>query len=83
VAVNLDELYEREDITLRYEDLEIVGIHPTNKATGEFAEEAFRIDINRLGGFKNLKGILIDQGPDVTKGAKLLKQGEKKSESFA
>lgn len=78
VGVNLDVLYEREDITLTFDDLEIVGIHPTQKATGKFAEESFRTDINRLGGFKNIKAILIDQGPDVTKGARLLQQGEKK-----
>ena len=78
VGVNLDILYEREDITLKFADLEIIVIYPTHKATGEFAEESFRTDINRLGGFKNLKAILIDQGPDVIKGAKLLQQGEKK-----
>jgi len=44
------------------------GIHPTQKATGEFAEESFRSDINRLGGFKNVKALLIDQGRDLTKG---------------
>jgi hypothetical protein len=78
VGVNLDVLYEREDITLTFEDLEIVGIHPTQKATGEFAEESFRSDINRLGGFGNVKALLIDQGRDLTKGAKLLQKGEKR-----
>jgi hypothetical protein len=78
VGVNLDVLYEREDITLTFDDLEIIGIHPTQKATGEFAEESFRTDIDRLGGFKNVKGIIIDQGTDVSKGAKLLQKGEEK-----
>lgn len=78
VGVNLDMLYEREDITLTFDDLEIVGIHPTQKATGEFAAESFQADIDKLGGAENVKGILIDQGPDLTKGAKLLQQGEKK-----
>ncbi len=78
VGVNLDILYEREDITLTLDDLEIVGIHPTQKSTGEFAEKSFRDDIDRLGGFKNLKAILIDQGSDLTKGSKLLKQAEEK-----
>ena len=78
VGVNLDVLYEREDITLTFDDLEIVGIHPTQTATGKFAEESFRSDINRLGGFENVKAILIDQGRDLTKGAKLLQEGEKK-----
>ena len=77
VGVNLDVLYEREDITLTLDDLEVVGIHPTQKATGEFAEESFRSDIDRLGGFKNIKAILIDQGKDLIKGAKLLQEGEK------
>lgn len=78
VGVNLDVLYEREDITLTFDDLEVVGIHPTQKATGEFAEESFRSDIIRLGGFKNVKALLIDQGRDLTKGAKLLQEGEKR-----
>lgn len=78
VGVNLDVLYEREDLTLSFDDLEIVGIHPTEKASGEFAEESFRSDINRLGGFKNVKGLLIDQGRDLSKGAKLLQEGEKR-----
>jgi hypothetical protein len=76
VGVNLDALYKREDITLTLADLEIVGIHPTQKATGEFAKESFQTDIDRLGGYQNLKAILIDQGRDLTKGAKLLQQGE-------
>lgn len=78
VGVNLDVLYEREDLTLTFDDLEIIGIHPTEKTTGEFAEESFRSDINRLGGFKNVKGLLIDQGRDLSKGAKLLQEGEKR-----
>jgi len=77
VGVNLDVLYKREDITLTFEDLEIVGIHPTEKATGEFAEKSFRRDINRLGGCKNVKALLMDQGRDITKGAKIVQEEEK------
>lgn len=75
VGVNLDVLYERDDITLTLNDLDIVGIHPTQKATGEFAKKSFREDIDRLGGIETLKGIIIDQGSDLTKGAKLLQEG--------
>jgi len=78
VGVNLDVLYEREDITLTLNDLDIIGVHPTEKATGEFAEESFRKDIDRLGGIKNVKGIVIDQGSDLTKGTKLLQKGEER-----
>ena len=74
VGVNLDKLYEREDITLSLKDLTIVGVHPTEKATGEFAEKAFQQDIERLGGIEKVQAIVIDQGPDVTKGAKLLRE---------
>lgn len=77
IGVNLDELYAREDITLTFDDLEIVGIHPTSTANGEFAEDSFKSDISRLGGSKNLKAILIDQGADLTKGAKLIQKQEK------
>lgn len=78
LGVNLDVLYEREDITLSYEDLEIVGIHPTEKATGEFAEQSFRADIDRLGGFEKVLAMLIDQGADLVKGAGLLQSAETK-----
>lgn len=76
VGVNLDTLYERTDIILTYNDLEIIGIHPTHNSTGEFAHESFQKDIERLGGARNVKQLLIDQGSDLTKGAKLIKQAE-------
>lgn len=74
VGVNLEELYEREDFTLSLKDLVIVGIHPTQHATGEFAKESFQADIDRLGGIEKVKAILIDQGPDVKSGGNLLQK---------
>ena len=41
VGVNLNVLYWREDIILTLNDLEVVHIHPNQKATGEFTEESF------------------------------------------
>ena len=78
VGVNMDDIYARNDFTLTFADLAIIGIHPTQKTTGEFAEQSFQADIHRLGGPEQVKAILIDQGSDVKKGANLLQLAEKK-----
>ncbi len=81
-GVNLDKLHKREDYTIAHSDLEIVGIHPTEQSNGEFASQAFQEGINRLGGYDAVKGLLIDQGPDVKKGASLLQEANEKLKVF-
>ena len=82
VAVDLNDLEEREDYTIKLEDLEIVGISPTEHSDGEFACEAFKVGIERLGGVDAVKGLVIDQGPDVKKGATLLQKANSKVQVF-
>ncbi len=81
-GVNLEKFHEREDYTLTHNDLEIVGIHPTSQSDGKFACQAFQEGIKRLGGMDAVKGLLIDQGPDVKKGANLLQEAEEKLKIF-
>ena len=82
VAVDLNDLEEMEDYTIKLEDLEIVGISPTEHSDGEFACETFKVGIERLGGVDAVKGLVIDQGPDVKKGATLLQKANSKVQVF-
>jgi hypothetical protein len=81
-GVNLDKLREREDYIIAHSDLEIVGIHPTEQSNGEFVSRAFQEGINKLGGYDAVKGLLIDQGSDVKKGAGLLQEANKQLKVF-
>jgi len=77
VGVNLDKLEERGDYKLFLEDLHIIGIHPTESSTGEFANKTFEEARQKIG-TSSLAGMVIDQGSDLKKGGKLLQGGDKK-----
>jgi len=77
VGVNLDKLEERDEYKLSLEDLHIIGIHPTENSTGEFANKAFDEARQKVGGTLSLAAFVIDQGSDVTKGGKLLQETNK------
>lgn len=74
VAVDLTKLEERGNYTLSLQDLQIVGINPTEKSTGVFACEAFREAFQRLGGPTSVAAYIIDGGSDLQKGARLLNE---------
>jgi hypothetical protein len=78
VGVNIDKLEERENFKLSLHDLQIIGIHPTEQANGEFAKEAFQKDAERVEQSGTLAALIIDEGPDVKKGAKLLQKANMK-----
>ena len=82
VGADLNKLHDREDYTLTLSDLEIVGISPTQKSTGQFAYEVFKDGIERLGGIDAVRGLVIDQGSDVKKGAGLLQNANAKLKVF-
>lgn len=77
VGVNLKALEEREDYTLSFTDLRVLGLHPTTSSNGEFAFQSFQEIDER---FENaiLEALIIDQGPDLKKGATLLKAAYEK-----
>lgn len=79
VGVDLDKLEERGEYTISLEDLHIIGIHPTESSTGEFAYKAFDEAKERLGGTSLLAAFIIDQGSDVTKGGKILNEANEKT----
>lgn len=78
LAVDVDMLHERGDYTLSSKDLVITGIHPTECSNGEFAYQAFQEGVKRLGGIDAVLGLVIDQGSDVKKGARLLQEANAK-----
>lgn len=67
LGVNLDKMEGRENLTLSHGDVEVLELGLTKSATGEHAFQTFEKASERVGGFK---GIVIDQGSDVTKGCK-------------
>lgn len=78
VAADLVKLDERENYTLSLNDLQIIGINPTEKSTGLFASKAFEQASHRLGGQEAIAAYVIDGGSDVQNGAKILNEGDKK-----
>lgn len=68
----MSNLKSQEDLTLSHKDVEILGLYPTEKSTGEFIEGAFEDSVKRIGG--NLLATVIDQGSDIKKGARLFQQ---------
>lgn len=68
LGTRLDKLEQREDYTLNHEDVEILGLNITEKATGDFVQQSFEEVRNRIG--VNLLGIVIDQGAEMKKGCK-------------
>jgi hypothetical protein len=72
LGVRMETLKNREDLTLAHKDVEVLGIYPTEKSTGEFIEEALVDSAKRIGG--KFLAVVIDQGSDIKKGANLFKK---------
>jgi hypothetical protein len=61
-------LEQREDYTLNHQDVEILGLHLTEKATGDFVQQSFQETHQRAG--VDFLGIVIDQGAEMKKGCR-------------
>lgn len=57
------------DLTLSFKDVKILGLHLTQKCTGEFVRDALEETREKIG--DDILSIVLDQGPDVKKGARL------------
>ncbi len=66
LGTRLGKLEQRADYTLNHQDVEILGLHITEKATGDFVQQSFEETRNRIG--IDLLGIVIDQGAEMKKG---------------
>lgn len=71
LGTRLDKLEQRANYTLNHQDVEILGLHITEKATGDFVQQAFEETRNRIG--VDLFGIVIDQGAEMIKGCRQYK----------
>lgn len=69
LGVRMTTLEKRGDYTLAHTDVEILGIHLTEKSTGEFANKSFEETRIRIG--SEFLAFVTDQGSDVKKGGNL------------
>jgi hypothetical protein len=72
LGTRLGELEKRKDYTLNHQDVEILGLHITEKATGDFVQQSFE-ETRRRAGFDFL-GVVIDQGSEMKKGCRQYQQ---------
>jgi len=70
LGVRMNTLELRGDYTLSHEDVQLLGLYPTVKSTGEFIGASFIEMRMRIG--NDLLALLIDQGSDIKKGARML-----------
>lgn len=68
LGARTDKLKQREDYTLNHQDVEILGLHITEKATGDFVQQSFEETRTRTG--FDFLGIVIDQGAEMKKGCR-------------
>ena len=66
LGTRVGELEQRADYTLNHQDVEILGLHITEKATGDFVQQSFEETRNRIG--VDFLGIVKDQGAEMKKG---------------
>jgi hypothetical protein len=62
----------KDDLTLGHKDVEILGLHPIEKSNGIIILSALEEARKRLG--EDFQALVIDQGPDIKKGAKLFSE---------
>jgi hypothetical protein len=68
LGTRLNKLEHRKDYTIKHQDVEILGLHITEKATGDFVQQAFEETRNRIG--FDFLSIITDQGAEMKKGCK-------------
>jgi hypothetical protein len=68
LGTRIEKLEQREDYTLNHQDVEILGLHITEKATGEFVQQSFEETRNQIG--FDFLGVVIDQGGEMKKGCR-------------
>lgn len=72
IGIRMSDLEQKENLILTHKDVEILGLYPTEKSTGEFVEKAFEDSAKRIGG--SFFATILDRGSDIKKGAKLFQQ---------
>lgn len=79
VGVSVEKLQERGDYTISRQDLRILGIHPTEHATGEHAAQALMEAQERVGGPESVAAYVTDGGSELGKGGRLVQETQPKA----
>ena len=69
VGSRMSDIENKDDFKLTHQDVEVIGLYPTDKSNGEFVKEALNDSARRTGG--TFLAAVIDQGSDIKKGAQL------------
>ncbi len=72
IGVRMSRVEWLDSYTLTHRDMTILGLYPTESSTGEFVQKAFQDTRNRVG--SDFQALVIDQGSDIKKGARLFKE---------
>lgn len=65
-------LEEKDDFNLTHQDIEVLGLYPTEKSDGSFVNKALKDSAKRIGG--KLFAAIIDQGSDIKKGVEYFRE---------
>jgi hypothetical protein len=68
LGVQQRDLEKKENLILTHKDVQLLGLYPTEKSTGDFIERAFEDSAERVGG--NFLATIVDRGSDIKKGAR-------------
>lgn len=80
LGVRLSQLENREDLTLKFSDVDILGLHLTQKCTGEFVQTALEKTRERIG--NEIFAVVTDQGAEIKKGTRLFKEKHPSTRTF-
>lgn len=72
LGVQWQDLQAKGDLILSHKDVQLLGLYPTEKSTGNFVEEALEHSAERVGG--NFLAAILDRGSDIKKGAHQFQQ---------
>lgn len=72
IGVRMSRVEWLDNYTLAHRDMTILGLYPTESSTGEFVQKSLQDARNRVG--NDFQALVIDQGSDIKKGARLFKE---------
>jgi len=77
LGVRLQSLQDRNCFNLSHRDTQVLGIYFTTNSTGQFVNEALKDAEKKIG--NPFARLLLDQGSDVTKGARIYQGNSKET----
>jgi hypothetical protein len=71
LGVQMKQMEEKGSQRLSHRDVTILGLYPCDRSNGQFVHKSLKESAERVGG--SFMATVIDQGPDIKKGATLLR----------